>query len=86
MPILAGDRYSTAMHAFEFIRRERCSLCDMAQAIFDDLAAVPTALRYVDDDDALESRYGWHVPVLVRADGAELRWPFDGKTVERFLR
>ena len=73
------------MHAFEFIRRERCSLCDMAQAICDELGAVPDSIRYVDDDDALEARYGWHVPVLCRGDGEELRWPFDAPKVRRFL-
>ena len=73
------------MHAFELIRRERCSLCDMAQAICDELGAAPSDTRYVDDDDALETRYGWHVPVLLRADREELRWPFDAQKVRRFL-
>jgi hypothetical protein len=73
------------MHAFEFIRRERCSLCDMAAQMLHDLSVEPSDTRYVDDDDALESAYGWHVPVLRRADGEELRWPFDGVKLRRFL-
>jgi hypothetical protein len=73
------------MHPFEFIRRERCSLCDIAQALLDELTAAPTGTRYVDDDEALESHYGWHVPVLLRADGEELRWPFDALKLRRFL-
>lgn len=74
------------MHAFEFIRRERCSLCDMAAQMLQDLDVEPTGTRYVDDDDALESAYGWHVPVLRRADGEELRWPFDAVRLRRFLK
>jgi hypothetical protein len=73
------------MHAFEFIRRERCSLCDLAQAMLDEAGVAPTGTRHVDDDDALEARFGWHVPVLVRADGGELRWPFDPVKLARFL-
>lgn len=73
------------MHAFEFIRRERCSLCDMAAQMLQDLAVEPAATQYVDDDDALEARYGWHVPVLRRADGEELRWPFDAVKLRGFL-
>ncbi len=73
------------MQAFEFIRREHCSLCDMAQAMFDALALTPQAQRYVDDDEALEARYGWHVPVLIRVDDAELRWPFDAVSLREFL-
>jgi len=41
------------MHAFEFIRRERCSLCDMAAQMLHELAADPTTTHHVDDDDAL---------------------------------
>jgi len=74
------------MHVFEFIRREHCALCDMAQAMFDELQLTPGSQRYVDDDEALEARYGWHVPVLRRADGAELRWPFDPVALKAFLR
>jgi hypothetical protein len=73
------------MHAFEFIRRERCSLCDMAAQMLHELAVAPSHTRYVDDDDALESAYGWHVPVLRRTDGEELRWPFDAVKLRRFL-
>ena len=73
------------MQLFEFIRRERCSLCDMAQAMFDKLELTPSATRYVDDEAALETRYGWHVPVLIRVDGVELRWPFDAVSLRRFL-
>jgi hypothetical protein len=74
------------MQAFELIRRERCALCDMAQAICDALALTPATVRHVEDDTALEDRYGWHVPVMVRADGAELRWPFDAVSVQKFLQ
>ena len=73
------------MHAFELIRRERCSLCDMAAQMLHELAVEPVSTRYVDDDDALESAYGWHVPVLRRVDGQELRWPVDAVRLRAFL-
>ena len=41
---------------------------------------------WVDDDAALESRYGTRVPVLRDArDGRELDWPFDAAAVKVFL-
>lgn len=73
------------MHPFEFIRRERCALCDMAEQMLYELGKVPLETRYVDDDDALETRYGWFVPVMLRNDGEELRWPFDSVKLRRFL-
>lgn len=42
---------------------------------------------WVDDDQALEDRYGTRVPVLRDEDsGRELDWPFDVAAVRDFLR
>ena len=40
----------------------------------------------IDDDDALEARYGARVPVLRdSADGRELDWPFDPEALHAWL-
>lgn len=67
-----------------------CHLCDEAEALLAAALARGTgrAWQVVDiaDDDALFERYGWHIPVLRRADGEELRWPFDAVGLRAFLR
>jgi hypothetical protein len=65
------------MYAFTLYQRDDCHLCDqaldlMASVRFPDFSSV-----WIDDDDALEARYGARVPVLQRSDGVELDWPFD---------
>jgi hypothetical protein len=41
---------------------------------------------FIDDDAALEARYGDRVPVLRDQESArELNWPFDAQTVARWL-
>jgi hypothetical protein len=41
---------------------------------------------FIDDDEALEERYGVRVPVLrIEDTGAELDWPFDGERLAGFL-
>ena len=57
--------------------RDHCPLCDealdvLAQARVPDFDSV-----WIDDDPALEARYGIRVPVLRNEDsGRELDWPF----------
>lgn len=42
---------------------------------------------FVDEDDALQARYGLQVPVLHHArSGRELAWPFDVATARAFLQ
>ncbi|MCK7592076.1 glutaredoxin family protein [Pseudomarimonas salicorniae] len=59
-------------------QRDECHLCDLAllelaRAGLNDFDSV-----FIDDDPALEARYGTRVPVLSGlADGGELDWPFD---------
>ena len=67
-------------------QRDDCPLCDEALAV---LAAARTPdfePVWIDEDDALEARYGARVPVLRRnADGAELDWPFTTESLRAFL-
>jgi Glutaredoxin-like domain (DUF836). len=65
------------MYAFTLFQRDDCHLCDqaldvLARARFPEFSSV-----WIDEDDALEARYGIRVPVLRRSDGVELDWPFD---------
>ena len=66
-------------------QRDGCHLCDLA---LDVLAVARTPefdTVFVDDDEALEARYGLRVPVLCDDDsGAELDWPFDAGRVRAF--
>jgi len=68
-------------------QRDDCPLCDHALAV---LAAARTPdfeSAWIDDDAALEARYGARVPVL-RDDDAdrELDWPFGAEALAEFLR
>ena len=74
------------MSEFTLYQRDDCHLCDqavavLAQARFPDFTSV-----WIDEDEALEERYGHRVPVLWRDDGTELNWPFDVAAVQAFAR
>jgi len=60
-----------------------CHLCDDAVTVLQ-TAGVSALWVDVADDDALTERYGVRIPLLRRADGAELGWPFDAAAVRRF--
>ena len=67
-------------------QRDTCHLCDLALALLADARAPDFESIFIDDDDALESRYGLRVPVLRdEARGIELDWPFDADAVRAFL-
>ena len=74
------------MADFVLYQRDYCHLCDQALAVLAQARAPEFDSVWVDDDPALESRYGTRVPVLrdVR-DGRELDWPFDAAAVRGFL-
>lgn len=61
-----------------------CHLCELAQA---QLLRLDIAFmtRDIIDDAELVTRYGTTIPVIARADGAELNWPFDIGQLEKFL-
>ena len=68
-------------------QRDDCSLCDQALALLAAGRAPEFASVWIDDDDALEARYGSRVPVLRdNLDGRELDWPFDLAQLAAFLR
>lgn len=61
-----------------------CHLCELAAAL---LVAADLPFDEVDisESDELFERYGLTIPVVRRADGAELNWPFDEEALVRFL-
>lgn len=73
------------MH-LELYQRDDCPLCDEALAVLAAARAPDFKSVWIDDDDALEARYGARVPVL-RDDArdAELDWPFDVEHLRRWL-
>ena len=63
-------------------QRDDCHLCDLALEVLA-VARVPDFESvFIDDDEALEERYGARVPVLRNSGtGVELDWPFDAAAV-----
>lgn len=67
-------------------QRDHCHLCDQALAVLAAARAPDFESVFIDDDAALEARYGLRVPVLRDAAGErELDWPFDAARVRAFL-
>ena len=68
-------------------QRDDCHLCDLALEVLAVARAPEFHSVFIEDDDALEARYGLRVPVL-RDDvrGVELDWPFDAATLGDWLR
>ncbi len=67
-------------------QRDDCHLCDAALAVLAAARVPEPASVFIDDDAALEARYGLRVPVLHDAcSQAELDWPFTIEAVRAFL-
>ena len=67
-------------------QRDTCHLCDLALAVLADARVPEFDSVFIDDDDALEARYGLRVPVLRdSARNIELDWPFDARKLRDFL-
>lgn len=67
-------------------QRDTCHLCDLALAVLAEAQVPEFDSVFIDDDDALEARYGLRVPVLRdAARDIELDWPFDPETLRGFL-
>lgn len=67
-------------------QRDDCHLCDAALAVLAAARVSEPASVFIDDDAALEARYGLRVPVLRDARSqAELDWPFTIEAVRAFL-
>ncbi|MFT4177935.1 MAG: glutaredoxin family protein [Thermomonas sp.] len=67
-------------------QRDNCHLCDLALDALAQARAPAFDSVFIDDDEALEARYGLRVPVLRDdARGVELDWPFDAEKLRDFL-
>jgi len=72
--------------ALTLYQRDDCPLCDEALAVLAQARAPEFETVWIDDDEALEARYGIRVPVLRdETDGRELEWPFDADAVRAFM-
>jgi len=62
-----------------------CHLCEQAAEVLNSAGVIAEHIDIAEDEWLLE-KYGIRIPVLKREDtGAELGWPFDAATVERFI-
>lgn len=90
-PSLPGRRllpWETLMNPprYRLYQRDHCPLCDQALAVLAAARLPEFETVWIDDDEALEARYGVRVPVLQDAvSGRELGWPFDVAAVREFL-
>lgn len=67
-------------------QRDDCHLCDLALAVLAQARAPEFESVFIDEDAALEDRYGARVPVLRdEARGIELDWPFDARRLQAWL-
>lgn len=67
-------------------QRDDCHLCDLALEVLAAAGTPDFESAFIDEDAALEARYGARVPVLHDpASGLELDWPFDAATARRWL-
>lgn len=67
--------------------RAECQLCEEAWTLLQ-AAGIAAEVQSVDIDDDVELalRFGWLIPVLERADGATLQWPFGAADIAQFVR
>ncbi|TKS53396.1 glutaredoxin family protein [Luteimonas yindakuii] len=70
--------------ALQLFQRDHCPLCDQALDVLAQARVPDFETVWIDDDAALEARYGARVPVLRGADGRELDWPFDVQALRNF--
>ncbi len=66
-------------------QRDDCHLCDLALEVLAQARAPEFESVFIDDNEALEARYGLRVPVLRDGGGRELDWPFDPGTLLAWL-
>jgi hypothetical protein len=68
-------------------QRDDCHLCDLAIDVLAQARAPDFSSVFIDNDNALEARYGERVPVLREEEsGRELDWPFDAAAVRHFVQ
>jgi len=77
------------MKTFVLYSTEHCHLCELAEQIL--IQTLDAKKHQVDvediaDNDLLLARYGIRIPVLVDFHSkAELQWPFDAESVQKFI-
>ena len=68
-------------------QRDDCHLCELAIDVLANAKTPDFSSVFIDNDNALEARYGDRVPVLrEELSGRELDWPFNASTVETFVQ
>ena len=74
------------MPRYLLYQRDDCHLCDLALEVLAQARLPEPESVFIDDDAALEARYGVRVPVLrdVRS-GEELDWPFAPAALRTWL-
>ena len=70
---------------FTLYQRDDCELCDRALALLAQARLPDFDSVFIDDDAALEARYGTRVPVLRDRGGRELEWPFDVAALRHWI-
>lgn len=74
--------------AFILYGTSACHLCEMAEALVENLECGEGKLEYEKSDialsDELFERYSLHIPVLQHPAGNELFWPFDAAALQAF--
>ena len=80
------DTVPAVAPALTLFQRDDCHLCDLALEVLAQARAPEFESVFIDDDAALENRYGVRVPVLRdETRGVELDWPFDAASLRAFL-
>lgn len=80
------DSTPAAAPALTLFQRDDCHLCDLALEVLAAVRAPEFESVFIDEDEALEQRYGVRVPVLRdEGRGIELDWPFDADRLRQFL-
>jgi Glutaredoxin-like domain (DUF836) len=68
-------------------QRDECHLCDLAIDVLANARVPDFSSVFIDNDNALEAKYGERVPVLREEESKrELDWPFDAAAVRRFVQ
>ena len=85
MPGADSARTHAETGTLRLFLRDDCGLCDRALAVLAAMRAPEPQCVVIDDDAALEARYGTRIQVLADAAGRELDWPFDAAAVRHWL-
>lgn len=61
-----------------------CHLCEQAFELTQQLGIQVTLMDIVESQQLVDA-YGVRIPVIQRADGKELGWPFDAESLQQFI-